>query len=74
MACLKMLEVSIGTVSMGLAPGMSSVSSSHVMKDNITSITYVDTITTSFGRIILSDPNPNASSMGPVIGDVTNWE
>ena len=71
-ACLKMPEVSVGTVSMGLAPGMSSVCSSHVMKDNITGITYVDMIITSFGRIILSDPNPNASSMGPVIEDITD--
>ena len=52
-ACLKMPDVSAGTVSMGLAPGMSSVSSSHIMKDNITGIMYVDTITTSFRRIIL---------------------
>ena len=73
-ACLKMSEVSAGAMSMGLAPGMSSVSSSHVMKDDITGITYVDTITTSFGRIILSDPNPNASSMGPVIEDITDQE
>ena len=69
-----MPEVSAGTVTMGLAPGMSSVSSSRVMKDNITGITYVDTITTSFGRIILSDLNPNASSTGPVIEDITDWE
>ena len=73
-ACLKTPDVSVGTVSMGLAPGMSSVSSSHVMKDNVTGIPYVDTITTSFGRIILSDPNPNASSMGPVIEDITDQE
>ena len=73
-ACLKMPEVSTGTMSMGLAPGMSSVSSSHVMKDNITGLTYVDTITTSFGRIILSNPNPNASSTGPVIEYITDRE
>ena len=69
-----MLEVSVGAVSMGLVPGMSSISSSHVMKDDTTGITYVDMITTSFRRIILSDPNPNASSMGPVIEDVTDKE
>ena len=74
MACLEMLEVSRGAVSMGLAPGMSSVSSSCVTKDDITGITYVDTITTSFGRIILSNPNTNVSSMGPVIEDVTDQE
>ena len=74
MACFKMPEVSAGTVSMGLAPGMSSVSSSRIMKDDITGITYVDTITTSFGRIILSDPSPNTSSWGPVIEDITNQE
>ena len=74
MACLKMPDVSIGALSMGLAPGMSSMSSSHVMKDDITGVTHVDTVTTSYGRIILSDPNPNASSTGPVIEDITDWE
>ena len=73
-ACLKMPEVSVSTLSMGLAPGMSSMSSSCVMKDNITGVTYMDTVTTSFGRIIISDPNPNASSMGPVIEDITDRE
>ena len=74
MACLKTPDISIGAVSMGLAQRMSSVSSSHVMKDDITGVTYVDTITTSFARIILSDPNPNASSLGPVIEDITDKE
>ena len=74
MACLKMPEVSVGALFMVLTPGMSSVSSSRVIKDDITGETYVDTVTTSFGRIVLSDPNPNASSMGPVIEDITDQE
>ena len=50
------------------------MSSSHVVKDDITGVTYVDTVTTSFRRIILSNPNPNASSTGPVIEDITDQE
>ena len=73
-ACLKMPRVSAGAMSMGLAPGMSSVSSCRIMKDDITGITYADMITTSFRRIILSNPNPNTSSSGPVIEDITDRE
>ena len=83
MACLKMpelvevdQEVSMDTLSMGLvtAPGISSVSSSHVVKDDATGLTYVDTVTTSIGRIILSGLDLNASSTGPIIEDITGQE
>ena len=83
MACLKTLElmkvdqeVPIGTLSMGLVmtPGISSMSSSCIVKDDATGLTYVDTVTTSIGRIILSGPDPNASSMGPTIEDITDQE
>ena len=69
-------EVPMGTLSMGLVmtPGMSILSSSHVVKDDTTGLTYVDTVTTSIGRIILSGPDPNASSTGPTIEDITGQE
>ena len=69
-------EVPMGTLSMGLvmALGISSVSSSCVVKDDATGLTYVDTVTTSIGRIILSGPDPNASSTGPTIEDIMDRE
>ena len=83
MACLKMLElmevdqeVPMGTLSIGLVMtlGISSMSSSRIVKDDATGLTYVDTVTTSVGRTILSGPNPNASSTGPTIEDVFGQE
>ena len=49
-------EVPVGTLSMGLvmAPGISSISSSCMVKDEATGLMYVDTITTSIGRIVIS--------------------
>ena len=70
-------EVPVGTLSVGLvtAPGISSISSSCMVKDEATGLTYVDTITTSIGRIIISGGtllDPNAS--GPTIEDITDRE
>ena len=82
-ACLKMLELvevdqelPFDTLSMGLVmtPWISSVSSSCVVKDVTTGLTYVDTVTTSIGRIILSGPDPNTTSTGPTIEDITDQE
>ena len=82
-ACLKMLElmevdqeVPMGTLSIGLVMtlGISGVSSSQVIKDDATGLTYVDTITTSIGRILLSGPDLNASSTGPTIENITGQE
>ena len=82
MACLKMpelieidQEVPMGTLSIGLVtmPGMSSVSSSCIVTDDAMGLTYLDTVTTSVGRIILHEPDPDAST-GPIIEDVTSQE
>ena len=84
-ACLHTLElveldqeVPGGTLSMGLvmAPGISSISSSCMVKDKATGLTHVDTITTSIGRIVISGDttllNPNAP--GPTIEDIMDRE
>ena len=70
------LEAPMGTMPIGLVvtPGISSVSTSHIIKDEVTGVTYVDTITTSIGRVALSGPDPEASFTGPMIEDVTDWE
>ena len=60
----------IGLVTM---PGMSSMSSSLIVTDDAMGLTYLDTVTTSIGRIILHELDPDAS-MGPIIEDVTGQE
>ena len=69
-------EVPMGTLSIGLVmiPGISSVSSSHVVKDDATGLTYVDTVTTSVRSIIPSGLDLNTSSTGPTIEDITDQE
>ena len=83
MACLKMpelmevdQEVPVGTLLVGLVTtlGISSVSSSHVVTDDATGLTYVHTVTTSVSRIILCRQDPNATSTGPTIEDITGQE
>ena len=44
------------------------------MRDEATGITYMDTVTTSVGRVALSGPDSEASSLGPMIEDVTGHE
>ena len=81
-ACLKLpepveidQEVPMGILSIGLVttPDISSVSSSHVIRDDTTRLTYVDTVTTSVERIILSGRDLDAST-GPTIEDITGQE
>ena len=69
------LEVPVGAMPIGLVaiPGISSVSSRCIVRNKITGITYMDTITTSIWRVTLSGPNPKACSTGPTIEDITNW-
>ena len=70
------LEAPMGIMPIGLVvtPGISSVSTSCIVRDEVTGITYVDTITTSVGRVALSGPDLETSSTGPTIEDVTNQE
>ena len=77
-ACLKTLEVvevgwemPVGSMSIGLVltPGISSVSSSHVVQDDMMGLVYMDTVTTSVGRVILGRSGLNK---GPIIEDITD--
>ena len=70
------LEPPMATMPIGLVatPGISSMSASHIMKDEVTGVTYLDTITTSVGRVALSSPDLEAPSSGPTIEDVTGCE
>ena len=70
------LEAPVGAMPIRLVatPGISSVSSSHIVKDEITGITYMDTVTTSVGRVTISSPDLEAFPTGPTIEDVTNCQ
>ena len=50
------------------------MSMSHIIRDEVTGVTYMDTVTTSIGRMSLSGPDSEASSQGPKIEDVTSRE
>ena len=67
------LKVPVGSMPIRLVatPGISSMSSSHIVKDEITGITYMDTVTTSIGRVTISGTGPEAFPTGPTIEDIT---
>ena len=58
----------------GGGPGISMVSTSCIMRDEATGVTYMDTVTTSIGRVALSGLDSGALSLGPMIKDVTGHE
>ena len=81
-ACLKtpeLVEVGeetpIGPMSIGLVatPSISSVSSTWVMKDDMTGLVYMDTVTTSVGRVVLG-MDPATPSDRPVIKEIMEQE
>ena len=69
-------ETPHGTMSIGVVvtPGISTMSMSHIIRDEATGVTYRDTVTTSIGRVALSSPGSEASSQGPTIEDDTRCE
>ena len=73
-ACLQMpqlvevaLEAPLGTMPIGLVatPKISTMSMSHIIRDKATGITYMDTGTTSIGRVAFSGPDSEALLHGP---------
>ena len=66
------LELPVGLMPMELvaAPGITSMSSSHIVKDELTGVTYMDTVTTSVGRVTISSPGLGAFPTGPTIEDI----
>ena len=59
-------------VGMMAAPGMVTMSASHVVWDEATGATYLDTVTTSIGRVALSVPEGRIAMPGPEIEDITD--
>ena len=44
------------------------------MKDKLTGMTYMDTVTTSVGRVTISGPGLEALPTGPTIEDITDHQ
>ena len=61
------MPVSAMAVGMVLNPGMSSISSSQVVKDDEMGLVYLDTVTTSIGRMVIGSKETRE---GPTIEDV----
>ena len=82
-ACLEMLEpaqtsqdtsMDIMSIRMVTTSGICSMSLSRVIQDDTTRSIYMDTITTSIGRVVLSGLDLGISSVGPTIEYVTGQE
>ena len=54
------------------APGVATMSTSQVVWDEATGVTYLDTVTTSIGRLTLNVPEDQVIALGPKIEDITD--
>ena len=65
-------DMPISAMSIGLVatPGISSVSLTRMMKDDMMGLVYMDTVTTSVGRVILGGDSVDSPGR-PIIEDVT---
>ena len=52
------------------APGVATVCTSCIVRDEVTGATYVDMVTTSVGRVALSGPERETPAQGPIIEDM----
>ena len=70
------LKVPVGIAPIGLLAtlGIISVSSSCIVQDEITGMTYMGTVTTSVGRVTIRGPGLGASPTSPTIEDITNCQ
>ena len=62
-------SLAVGVMS---APGVATMCTSCIIKDKVTGVTYMDTATTSVGRVALSGPEQETPAQGPQIEDVTD--
>ena len=49
---------------------MATMSTSCIIMDEATGVTYIDTIITSMGRVALSSPEQGTLTRGPIIEDI----
>ena len=55
-----------------MEPTVVMMSTSCIVKDDATGVTYMDTVTTSVGRVALSGPEQGTPTRGPIIEDITD--
>ena len=67
-------EVSLNPLAVGVmsAPWVATMSTSHIVKDEVTGATYMDMVTTLVGTVALSGPEQETPAQGPKIEDVTD--
>ena len=66
------LKLPVGHMPMELvaAPGIANMSSSCIIKHELMGVTYMDTVTTSIGRVTISGPGLEAFPTAPTIEDI----
>ena len=55
-----------------LAHWVATISTSHIVKEEVTGVTYMDMVTTLVGRVALIGPEEETSAQGPKIEDITD--
>ena len=53
-------------------PAIATMSASCIVKDKVTGITYMDTVTTLVRWVTLSGPRQETPALGPTIQDITD--
>ena len=53
-------------------PMVATLSTTWIVQDEATGVTYVDTVTTSVDRVALRNPHMVANLQGPVLEDITD--
>ena len=53
-------------------PALATMGTSHLVKDEVMGVTYMDTVTTLVGQVTLSGPRQEALAKGPTIHDITD--
>ena len=55
-----------------MEPTVVTMSTSCIMKDEATGMTYMNTMATSMGQVALGGPSQGTPAMGPIIEDITD--
>ena len=53
-------------------PVVAMMCTTHIVQDETMGVTYMDTVTTSMGRVALGNSHMVAHPQGPTIEDITN--
>ena len=64
------LPVGPSMIEVILAPAVAIMSMSHIVRDEVTRVTYMDTLSTLVGRVTLSSPKQETLSQGPTIQNI----